>query len=160
MIYNLEFLPYALVWRKKEREKYMAGEHMTLEQLLRAKCELVCDDFLRAAPDSGFFKQAGFFEFYYLGRLAHREEHWWLENEEGVILDFASQQWIISPGFSVAYKKFDPLTDEVYLGKCPNCGTAHYGIPEGPNSSQFNGYCDDACAESYGAYVTNSARRL
>ena len=115
-----------------------------MSEVTRAKCVGWTLAFFEKFPEltrvSGFFKTEHQLEW------AKGTEHWWLVDSAGNIIDPTRGQFIAGKEI---YKVFDPLKDEVYLGKCPNCGEAQYGlIAEGAKD-----ICSDECAEDYERYL-------
>jgi len=79
---------------------------------------------------------------YYCAIWGERE-HWWLETEDGKIVDPTAEQFP-SRGFG-EYIEWDE-SQRLPTGMCPNCGGYAY---------DGNTCCSDACSAAYAAYCRN-----
>jgi hypothetical protein len=115
------------------------GYQLTVPELLRSRCKEVSMKMQELIPSlhlvCGFFKGT---------------EHWWLVDPEGNIVDPTVRQFACWPDVSPAdYRVFNPETDHIYIGKCPNCGRENYGL----QSEAPKYLCSTECEEDYAAYL-------
>lgn len=123
----------------------------TEKDICRNKCTWWAKSFGEAHPELTPTK--GFFGIYNpLNPCTEQPiiEHVWFVTADGVIIDPTRAQFGDVPeGGKDLYKVFDPATDIIYIGKCPNCGMANYGLEsEGPKE-----ICSDECGEEYDRYL-------
>ena len=78
-------------------------------------------------------------------------EHWWCVDTDGSIVDPTVQQFGVESGDPSHYKILDLEKDEVYLGRCANCGESIYG----PAKRGQQGICSDACGDSFSTYLNS-----
>lgn len=138
------------------KNTFLNKDDLADKDILRAQCGPFTKAFIEKFPELSL--RSGFIMF----RSGFRSEHFWCVKEDGTIVDPTVDQFHWDPIMEPAprYKVFNPEEDEVYLGKCPNCGEEIHGISEGPNALDFTGYCDDECAAEYGRYVERAAKQF
>lgn len=124
---------------------------ISIPYLLKGKCSPWTLLFVARFPE--LTRVAGFY---------NGAEHFWCVDQSGAIVDPTVEQFYV-PAWSwnpLAYRVYDPETDEVFLGKCMNCGSEIYGlISEGQQSVCRDAESDcQAQLEDYYNDLTRGAR--
>ena len=152
--------PYEATRQKLLERDRVAFKHWdppaTERDITRNKCTWWAKAFGEAHPELTLVR--GFFGIYNPENPCTEYaiiEHVWFTTADGTIIDPTRAQFgAAEQGCSDLYRVFDPLKDEIYLGKCPNCGEPQYGLEaEGPKD-----ICSEECAASYESYIRKEAR--
>ena len=104
---------------------------------VRGKCKEFAERMMKEFPE--LVLQAGF----YHDAVWGKEQHWWLSDGEGNIIDPAASQFPTK-----GTGEYEHISEEERpIGKCANCGELCY--PGAPSDS----LCSEKCHITYVAYV-------
>lgn len=138
------------------RSKYHESQRDSLPEatIVKARCAEFSKAFVERFPElrieRGWVKSITLDHKDYKG-----QEHHWCVGPNGEVIDPTLNQF----GFwsqHVVYTIFNPEVDEIYIGKCCNCGTEIYGLEaNGPASicPPEGGEEESECARSYTSYL-------
>lgn len=109
------------------------ADNVTNYKLYRGKCKEMCDEWLLKYPELKLTRG------YYMCPMWGKQEHWWLVDDEGGIIDPSVKQFPTG-GVGAEYIEYDGTLE------CENCGKT---FMEGDKDSDFMGrypVCSSRCA--------------